>query len=81
MKVVFGAEDMKALPISVDPEVMSGAPVFRGTRVPIDALWNNLASGMSLDEFLENFPGVRREDALELIKFADRSLKALAYAA
>ena len=72
---------MKALPISLDPQVMSGAPVFRGTRVPIDALWNNLASGMSLDEFLENFPGVRREDALELIKFADRSLKALAYAA
>ena len=72
---------MKGLPISVDPEVMSGVPVFRGTRVPIDALWNNLASGMSLDEFLENFPGVRREDALELIRFADRSLKALAYAA
>ena len=81
MKVVFGSEDMKGLPISVDPEVMSGVPVFRGTRVPIDALWNNLASGMSLDEFLENFPGVRREDALELIRFADRSLKALAYAA
>ena len=81
MKLVFGAEDMKGLPISVDPEVMSGAPVFRGTRVPIDALWNNLASGMSLDEFLENFPGVRRADALELIRFADRSLKALAYAA
>jgi uncharacterized protein (DUF433 family) len=81
MKVVFGSEDMKGLPISVDPEVMSGVPIFRGTRVPIDALWNNLASGMSLDEFLENFPGVRREDALELIRFADRSLKALAYAA
>ena len=81
MKVVFGSEDMKGLPISVDPEVMSGVPVFRGTRVPIDALWNNLASGMSLDEFLENFPGVRREDAVELIRFADRSLKALAYAA
>jgi uncharacterized protein (DUF433 family) len=81
MKVVFGTEDMQALPISVDQEVMSGTPVFRGTRVPIDALWNNLADGMSLDEFLENFPSVRREDAIELIKFANRSLLALAYAA
>ena len=72
---------MKALPISVDPEVMSGSPVFRGTRVPIDALWNNLADGMSLDEFLDSFPTVRREDAVKLIQFANRSLLALAYAA
>jgi len=81
MNLTFGPEDMKSLPISVDPEVMSGAPVFRGTRVPIDALWNNLAAGMSLDEFLENFPTVRREDALQLLQFANRSLMALAYAA
>lgn len=72
---------MKALPISVDPEIMSGAPVFRGTRVPIDALWNNLADGMSLDEFLENFPTVQREHAVQLLNFANRSLMALAYAA
>lgn len=72
---------MKALPISVDPEVMSGAPVFRGTRVPIDALWNNLADGMSLDEFIDSFPTVRKEDAVKLIQFANRSLLALAYGA
>jgi uncharacterized protein (DUF433 family) len=81
MNVVIGPEDLKSLPISVDPEVMSGAPCFRGTRVPIDALWNNLADGMSLAEFLENFPTVRREDAVQLLQFANRSLLALAYAA
>ena len=81
MNVVFGPEDLKTLPIAVDPEVMSGSPCFRGTRVPIDALWNNLATGMSLNEFLENFPTVRREDAIQLLQFANRSLLALAYAA
>jgi uncharacterized protein (DUF433 family) len=81
MNLVFGKEDAKALPISVDREIMSGIPVFKGTRVPVDALWNNLASGQSLDAFLDNFPTVRREDALRLIEFANRSMLALAYAA
>ena len=43
------------LPISIDPEVMSGTPVFEGTRVPVEALMQNLAAGVSLDEFLDNF--------------------------
>ena len=51
------------LPINIDPEIMSGTPAFAGTRVPIDALFNNLAAGVSLDEFLENFPSVSREQA------------------
>lgn len=80
MTLVLGTEDAKALPISIDREIMSGMPVFKGTRVPIDALWNNLASGQSIDGFLENFPSVRREDALRLIEFANRSMLALAYA-
>jgi uncharacterized protein (DUF433 family) len=81
MNLVLGIEDAKSLPISMDREIMSGIPVFKGTRVPIDALWNNLASGISLDAFLENFPSVRREDAVRLIEFANRSMLALAYAA
>ena len=55
------------LPINVDPEIMSGTPVFEGTRVPIDALTNNLAAGVSLEEFLDNFPTVTREQALAII--------------
>jgi uncharacterized protein (DUF433 family) len=55
---------------SRDPEIMSGAVVFAGTRVPAEALFENLADGMSLDEFLENFPTVERwqvEAALHLV--------------
>ena len=81
MNLVFGIEDVRNLPITRDREIMSGAPVFKGTRVPIDALWNNLASGSSLDVFLDNFPSVRREDAVRLLDFANRSMAALAYAA
>lgn len=56
-----------ALPIEVDPEIMSGAPVFAGTRVPVETLFDYLINGSSLEEFLECFPTVRREDALLLL--------------
>jgi uncharacterized protein (DUF433 family) len=62
------------MPINIDPEIMSGTPVFEGTRVPVDALFNNLAAGVSLEEFLETFPTVSREQAvavLELLGQAD----------
>ena len=52
-----------ALPIEVDPEIMSGKPVFAGTRVPVETLFNYLINGCSLEVFLECFPTVRREDA------------------
>jgi uncharacterized protein (DUF433 family) len=55
------------LPINIDPEIMSGTPVFAGTRVPIEALIQNLAAGVSLDEFLDNFPTVTREQALAIL--------------
>jgi uncharacterized protein (DUF433 family) len=55
------------LPIEVDPEIMSGAPVFRGTRVPVQSLFEYLEDNMSLDEFLKCFPTVRREDAVAFI--------------
>ena len=59
-------------PINIDPEIMSGTPVFEGTRVPIDALTNNLAAGVSLEQFLDNFPTVTREQALAIINSLDR---------
>lgn len=46
--------------LSRDPNVMSGALVFAGTRVPLDALFEAILDGMSLDEFGENFPTVER---------------------
>ena len=60
------------LPINVDPEIMSGTPVFEGTRVPIEALTHNLAAGVSLEEFLDNFPTVTREQALAILGSSSR---------
>jgi uncharacterized protein (DUF433 family) len=77
MKISLEPEDLERLPVAVDPEVMSGAPVFKGTRVPIDALWENLADGVSLEEFLDNFPTVRREQAQQLIEWARGASRAV----
>jgi uncharacterized protein (DUF433 family) len=64
---------MKAgLPIEVDPEIMSGVPVFSGTRVPVAALFDYLMKGSSLEEFLECFPAVERNDALTLLEHSKR---------
>jgi len=60
--------------ISRLPDVMSGAPVFAGTRVPVQSLLDYLAGGHPLGEFLEDFPTVRREQALELLQKLKESL-------
>ena len=49
---------------------MSGTPVIRGTRVPVETLVEHIADGLSLDEFLECFPTVRREDAVAILEYA-----------
>lgn len=54
--------------ISRSPNVMSGTPVFAGTRVPVETIIDYLAGGHILDEFLDDFPTVRREQALELLE-------------
>ena len=54
--------------ISVDPEVLSGAPVFRGTRVPIKNLFDCLTAGESLSQFLDGFPSVSKEAVIKLFK-------------
>ncbi|MGD9627968.1 MAG: DUF433 domain-containing protein [Pyrinomonadaceae bacterium] len=69
------------LPITVDREIMSGAPVFTGTRVPVSALLENLEAGVSLDEFLENFPTVRRDQAVRVLETFRTSLKDIVLAA
>jgi uncharacterized protein (DUF433 family) len=62
------------LPIHSDPEIMGGAPVFTGTRVPARTLFDYLADGNNLDEFLDNFPSVRREQAIRLLEHSAESL-------
>lgn len=53
---------------------VSGAWVFKGTRVPVRALFENLEGGASIEQFVEWFPGVTREQALAVLKFAESSL-------
>jgi len=62
------------LPIEVDPEIMSGTPVFSGTRVPVYTLFTYLVDGASLSEFLESFPTVRREDAILILEYYRREM-------
>ncbi|MFN2454162.1 MAG: DUF433 domain-containing protein [Pyrinomonadaceae bacterium] len=54
--------------IERDPEKMSGTPVFYGTRVPIKNLFDCLEGGESIDEFLDQFPTVTREQALSVLE-------------
>ena len=59
-------------PINVDPETMGGTPVFTGTRVPIQTLFDYVGGGETLDEFLDDFPQVTKEAATEVLKLASK---------
>ena len=52
-----------------DPGILGGTPVFKGTRVPARTLFDYLEAGSGIDEFLDDFPTVSREQAIDLIKF------------
>lgn len=60
--------------VSIDPEVMSGTPVFAGTRVPIQNLFDYIEGGEDLAEFLDDFPSVTKEAALAVLEMAKKSL-------
>lgn len=55
-------------PIVIDPEILGGVPVFRGTRVPFQALIDYIGGGDTLDEFLDDFPSVTREAAIQALR-------------
>ena len=57
-----------------DPAKVSGAWVFKGTRVPVTALFENLESGARIDDFLQWFPGVKRQHVEAVLAHAERSL-------
>ena len=65
--------DIKDL-ISIDSEVLGGQAVFKGTRVPIETLFDHLEAGESLDVFLEDFPSVSRIQAISVLEIANRLL-------
>ena len=60
--------------ITIDPEILGGAPVFKGTRVPVKTLFEYIENDYSLEEFLECFPSVSRQLALRVFERSEQSL-------
>lgn len=68
------------MPLAIvrDPEIMHGVPVFRGTRVPVQTLFDYLEGGETIEEFLQGFPTVSRDLALQALEEAKQLLLASA---
>ncbi len=62
--------------INRDPEIMGGTPTFAGTRVPVKTFFDYLEGGYTLDEFLRNFPSVRRDQSTDLLEMYKEMLLA-----
>ena len=60
--------------ITIDSEILSGTPVFKGTRVPIQSLFWHLENGVTIDEFLDDFPTVSKAQAIALLETANKLL-------
>jgi len=60
--------------INIDPEIMGGTPVFTGTRVPIQTLFDYLEGGDTLEEFIDDFPSVTKDQTLEVLEFAKKTV-------
>jgi uncharacterized protein (DUF433 family) len=60
--------------VNSDPDILSGTPVFVGTRVPVQSLFDYLEAGDTLDEFLRQFPSVSREQAVAALELARDTL-------
>ena len=58
-----------------NPGILSGVPVFKGTRVPVKALFEYLADGLSLDYFIESFPSVTREQATAVLRYGQQRIE------
>lgn len=65
--------DIRTL-ITIDPDILGGTPVFTGTRVPVESLFDHLEAGVPLDEFLDDFPTVSRAQAVALLDAASKLL-------
>ena len=64
-----------------DPDILGGAPVFVGTRVPVQSLFDHLKAGDTLDEFLRQFPSAQRTQAIGALEFARETLMNSAHSA
>jgi len=66
-------EQVLTLPISINPKIKNGMPMFEGTRVPVYALFDCLLEGQTLEDFLVDFDSVKREEAEEVLRFVKKS--------
>jgi len=64
--------------ITIDPDILGGTPVFKGTRVPVKSLFEYLEDNYTLDQFLECFPTVTRKMALRVLERSESALLTLA---
>ncbi|MDJ1169698.1 DUF433 domain-containing protein [Roseofilum sp. BLCC_M154] len=60
--------------ITISPDIMSGTPVFAGTRVPVQTLWDYLKAGESINDFLDGFPTVTKEQVIQVLEEAGKQL-------
>lgn len=65
---------IKSSVITIDPEIVSGTPVFAGTRVPVQNLFDYLEGGETLDEFLDDFPSVSKEQTIKVLEMAEKAI-------
>ena len=63
---------MNSTIINIDPEILGGTPVFSGTRVPIKNLFDYLETGESIETFLNEFDGVRREQVIKILEISEK---------
>ncbi len=75
------SENKELFVVHVDPDILGGTPVFVGTRVPFRALIDYLEHGHSLDEFLDDFPSVTRDQAVAGLEAANEALSHIARSA
>ncbi len=60
--------------INIDPETMGGTPVFTGTRIPVQTLFDYIVGGDTLNEFLDDYPTISKEVAVEVLNMAKKTL-------
>ena len=67
--------------VSISPDILSGTPVFAGTRVPVQTLLDYIEGGDSIDDFLDGFPSVKREQVLRFLEQAKELIVSIARSA
>lgn len=73
--------NVKPLVAHIDPEIMGGEPVFVGTRVPVRTLFDCLEDGLSLAQFLDDFPTVTKEQAVAALEIGREAVETIAHSA